>query len=403
MSIGLTNDFSMQVTHYEHENDVQSVTYLLSDLGGGTGHHLFSVLREKPANAWKARILSEVGNTARVGCPVPLQLLPATRFSRYPISQAERFLLLRRRFLVEPVDILHTFFFWAIIYGRMLKATGVLNRLVENREDMGFNWSRHEYALLHLTKKLPDRIICVSEAVRKRVLEKERLDPARVRVIRNGIAPPPAPDTQAQTTVRAELGIPDSSPIVGMVANFNRSVKGAVHFVDALRLVAQEIPDVRFLLIGLGENESELRQRAEAAGVGELLLFPGFRSDIDRFYDAMDLSVLTSLSEGLSITLLESMNHGIPVVATHVGGNAELVQHGQTGFLVPPGDPVCFAAEVIRLLRDPGLRERFSRKAREVVRESFSLADVAAAYDDLYEELWDSESKAPRAARSLAI
>ena len=369
-----------------------SVTYLLSDLGGGTGHHLFSVLRERTDSAWIARILSEVENTARVDSPVPLELLPATRFIRYPISQGERFLRLRRRFAEEPAQILHTFFFWSIIYGRLLKACGAVNRLVENREDMGFNWGPHEYTLLHLTRKFPDRIICVSEAVRKRVLEKERLDPARVRVIRNGVAPPTAPDVQAPTAVRAELGIPNSSPIVGMVANFNRKVKGAVYFVDALPLVAREVPDVRFLLIGLGDNETELRQRAEAAGVGKQLLFPGFRTDIDRFYSAMDVSALTSLSEGLSITLLESMRHGVPVVATCVGGNPEVVQHGRTGLLVPPGDPESFAPEVIRLLKNPGLRERFSRRALEVVRESFSLPDVAAAYGDVYEELSDPDS-----------
>ncbi|MFQ5529609.1 MAG: glycosyltransferase family 4 protein [Gemmatimonadota bacterium] len=380
-----------------------SVAYLLSDLGGGTGHHLFSVLRERPGSAWTARILSEVGNTARGDCPVPLELLAAGRFTRYPISQGERFLRLRRKFAEEPADILHTFFFWSIIYGRLLKASGTVNRLVENREDMGFNWGRHEYTLLHLTKRIPDRIVCVSEAVRTRVLEKERIDPARVRVIRNGVAAPPASDAADRTAVRVEFGIPDSSPIVGMVANFNRLVKGAVHFVDALPMVAREIPDVRFLLIGLGENETELRQRAESAGVGGQLLFPGFRSDIDRFYGAMDVSALTSLSEGLSITLLESMRHGIPVVATSVGGNPEVVRHGETGFLVPPTDPELFAAKVVRLLKDAGLRARFSRKAREVVRESFHLPDVAAAYGSLYRELADSEPREASAAHSCAI
>lgn len=390
-------------THEGLSYNVPSVTYLLSDLGGGTGHHLFSVLRERPDGAWIARILSEVGNTARVDSPVPLEVLPATRFTRYPISQGERFLHLRQRFAEAPVDILHTFFFWAIIYGRLLKASGAIRWLVENREDMGFNWSRHEYTLLRMTRRFPDRVICVSEAVRKHVLEKERLDPARLCVIRNGIAPSPNSDAQARSAVRAEFGIPDSSPIVGMVANFNRPVKGAVHFVDALPLVAREIPNVRFLLIGLGENEMELRHRAEAAGVGDQLLFPGFRADIDRFYEAMDVSALTSLSEGLSITLLESMRHGVPVVATRVGGNPEVVRHGSTGYLVPPGDPESFAREVIRLLGDSARRERFSRRAREVVKESFFLPDVAAAYSAVYEELSEDKIQAPTAAQSFAI
>jgi glycosyltransferase involved in cell wall biosynthesis len=80
------------------------------------------------------------------------------------------------------------------------------------------------------------------------------------------------------------------------------------------------------------------------------------------------------------------------VVATNVGGNPEVVRHGETGFLVPPRDPESFAAEVVRLLRDPDLRERFSRRAREVVREFFFLPDVAATYGDLYAELLDLQS-----------
>lgn len=309
--------------------------------------------------------------------------------------------MLRRRLKNDPPDILHTYFFWAIIYGRLLKASGTVSRLVENREDLGFNWGRHEYALLRLTRKFPDRVICVGEAVRERVLERERLEPARTRVIRNGVAPPPPPDADAPAGVRVELGLPASSPIVGMVANFNRPVKGARYFVDALPLVASEVPDVRFLLIGLGENEAELRRRAEAAGVGDRLVFTGFRADIDRFYDAMDVSALTSLSEGLSITLLESMRHGVPVVATNVGGNPEVVRHGETGFLVPPRDPGSFAAEVIRLLKNPALRDRFSRRAREVVTESFFLPDVAAAYGDVYAEL--ATPSASTASRSRSI
>lgn len=364
-----------------------SVAYLLSDLGGGTGHHLFSLLRARPGGSWSARVLSEAENTARVDCPVPLELLPSSRFNRYPLAQVERYRQLRSRLNAERPDVLHTYFFWSIIYGRLLRARGEVPRLVENREDLGFNWGIHEYALLRLTKNIPDRVVCVSEAVREQVLDRERLDPSRVVVIRNGVAPPAAPDDAARADVRAELGMPPASPLVGMVANFNRPVKGAVYFVDALPLVAREIPEVRFTLIGLGENQAALRQRAEAAGVGDRLIFTGFRSDIDRLYEAMDVSALTSLSEGLSITLLESMRHGVPVVATRVGGNPEVVRHGETGLLVPPRDPESFAAEVVRLLRDADLRAQFGRRARDVVRESFSLEDVAAAYGDLYDQL----------------
>lgn len=382
----------------ETDRRAPSVAYLLSDLGGGTGHHLFALLRARPDGSWTARVLSEADNTARVDCPVSFDLLPSTRFRRYPLAQVERYRQLRSRLIKETPDVLHTYFFWSIVYGRMLRARGLVPRLVENREDLGFNWGLHEYAVLRLTKNVPDRVVCVSEAVRERVLDREGLDPSRVAVIRNGVAPPTPRDEAVRGAVRAELGVPSGSPLVGMVANYNRPVKGAAYFVDALPLVARAVPDVYFALIGLGENRVDLQQRAEAAGVGDRLIFTGFRSDIDRLYEALDISALTSLSEGLSITLLESMRHGVPVVATRVGGNPEVVRHSETGFLVPPRDPKSFAAEVVRLLRDSDLRTRFGDRARKVVRESFAIEDVAAAYADVY----DQPSPHPSARASIA-
>lgn len=364
-----------------------AVTYLLSDLGGGTGHHLFGLLRQRAATRWSARILSEARNTARFESPVPTETLAPTRFRRYPLAQLERYRTLRRRLEDEPTDVLHAYFFWSIMYGRLLKARGVVPHLVENREDMGFAWGRHEYAWLRATRSLPDRVICVSEAVSEVAVARERLQASKVRVIRNGISPPEEPDPDAGPALRRELGIPPGAPIVGMVANFNRAVKGADYYVDAIPHVVREMPEVRFLLIGLGDNREDLEARAAAAGVSEHLIFTGFRSDVDRVYRALDVSALTSLSEGLSVTVLESMRHGVPVVATDVGGNPEVVVDGETGYLVPPRDPEAFAAAVLRLLRDPARRVRFGRRAQAVLSGSFRLSDVAASYGAVYREL----------------
>jgi glycosyltransferase involved in cell wall biosynthesis len=101
----------------------------------------------------------------------------------------------------------------------------------------------------------------------------------------------------------------------------------------------------------------------------------------------MDLSVLTSLSEGLSIALLESMRHGLPVVATRVGGNPELVLDGECGYLVPARDVEAFASRVIQLLRNPEERQRIGAAARRRVEEHFSLARTAEQTQSLYESI----------------
>ena len=129
------------------------VTYLLSDLGGGTGHHLLDLLDERGAGSWEAKIISEVPSTSRMALPVDhLVLEPPRGPARYPLRQLLRFRQLEKLFRHDDSDILHTYFFWSIVYGRLLKARGLISRLVENREDMGFEMGPHEYAWLALTR-----------------------------------------------------------------------------------------------------------------------------------------------------------------------------------------------------------------------------------------------------------
>jgi len=130
-----------------------------------------------------------------------------------------------------------------------------------------------------------------------------------------------------------------------------------------------------------------LREKTRALGIERFVTFMGHRKDVLRFYEVMDISVLTSLSEGLSITLLESMSHGLPVVATNVGGNPEVVVDGRTGYLVPPKNAQSLADRIVHLLRDPGLRLRMGEEGRRRVERDFQLRDVANRYLDLYRSM----------------
>jgi glycosyltransferase involved in cell wall biosynthesis len=183
------------------------------------------------------------------------------------------------------------------------------------------------------------------------------------------------------------LGFGENHLVVGMVANYNRSVKGVSFFLDAVPMIVQAVPSARFLLLGGGEEEKSLRARAQSLGIEPYTVFAGFRSDIHRYYAVMDISALTSFSEGLSITLLESMRCGIPVVATRVGGNPELVCDGVTGFLVPPGDVPSFVERTVKLLQDKELRSRMGEEGRLRAMRDFLLEDVASRYLALYERL----------------
>lgn len=368
-------------------NAAARILFLTDDLGGGTGNHLLSMIKHWDKSRWQVEILSRKRLTSRISPDVPVHYIPANgRVNRYPIVQIQALEQIRRQLGERPPDIVHSYFFWSILFGRILKWRGKIRMLVENREDQGFNWGIHEYSLLRLTRSLPDRVICVSDAVKQVVEEREKVNEDRIVVIRNGVDPIPAAKGEDSET-RKELGIEDDHLVVGMVANFNRSVKGVSLLLDAVPEIVHAVPGARFLLLGRGKEEQALRDKVRAMGIERFVAFAGFQKDIHRYYAIMDVSVLTSFSEGLSITLLESMQCGIPVVATRVGGNPEVVVDGVTGYLVPPGDIPAFASQTVKLLLDRDLRKHMGEEAHRHVERHFSLRDVASRYQEIYEGL----------------
>jgi glycosyltransferase involved in cell wall biosynthesis len=362
------------------------IVFLTDDLGGGTGNHLLSMMKHWDRNRWQAEILSRAPITSRISPDVPVRYVPSDgRMNIYPIAQIRALARIRKEISVRSPEILHTYFFWPILFGRLLKLGGVIRTLIENREDEGFNWGVHEYTWLRMTRGLPDRIICVSDAVKRVVMERERIEEDRIVLIRNGVEP--FPDAGKETAeTRKELGLEGRHLVVGMVANFNRSVKGVSLFLDAVPQIVRAVPDARFLLLGRGKEEVALRDKAQSMGIEPYVLFAGFRRDIHRYYAVMDVSALTSFSEGLSITLLESMRCGIPVVATRVGGNPEVVVDGETGFLVNPGDSTEFSSRVVQLLQDRDLRRNMGEEARKRAENHFRMSEVASRYIGVYED-----------------
>lgn len=369
-----------------------------ANLGGGTGTHVSELLRRWKVHGPSVHVLCQGSCDIPVDEGIGFTGSPRRgALDRFPVAQVRRLAQLRQVARTARPDIVHTYFFWPTIYGRLLKKAGVIRTLVENREDQGFSLNSWDYRMLRATASLPDRVICVSEAVRRTVLENEGLAEERTVVIRNGIRPPTSEARPADVqVVREELGFSPEDRIVGMVSNLNRPIKGVRFFIEAMPAILRQEPAARFLILGSGHLEPELRRRADALRVSSKVVFAGFRTDLDRLYPAMEISVLTSLSEGLSMTVLESMAFGLPVVATEVGGNPEIIRHEETGLLVPPRDPAALSEAVVRLLRDREYARLLGGRGREVVREDFSMDVVASRYLSVYEELLAEGPHGPR-------
>lgn len=185
--------------------------------------------------------------------------------------------------------------------------------------------------------------------------------------------------------VRQELGIPAGAPIIGTVANF-KAHKDYPTLIKAAAKVIARVPDARFVIVGLGPLEKDIRRLAARAGLNGSIVFAGYREDAPRVAGAFDVFVLSSLQEGLSIATVEAMAQGVPAVVTNVGGLPEVVEHGYNGLVVPPRDPATLASSILHMLEDDQDRLRMGENAR-LRAVDFDIRDAVKRMEGVYEEL----------------
>ena len=184
---------------------------------------------------------------------------------------------------------------------------------------------------------------------------------------------------------KGDFGIPNDAPVIGTVANL-KPHKGHDQLLSAAVQVRRSIPEARFVLVGQGPLERELRSRAHALGLDDAVLFTGYREDALRIARIFDVFVLPSVHEGLAIALIEAMALGKPAVVTRVGGLPEVVEDGKSGYIVPPNRPDELARRIVTLLQDGVLRESFATAARQRAM-GFSVVSAVHRIEDVYEEL----------------
>jgi glycosyltransferase involved in cell wall biosynthesis len=228
-----------------------------------------------------------------------------------------------------------------------------------------------------------------------RELKQEGVAEAKLRLIYNGIEASTV--THAKGEARAALGL-DAAALTGIVVANLIPYKGHRDLIEALALAAPKLPPPwQMLCVGAGYDlEPELEALAAARGIGANVRFLGQRFDVERLLDAADFGVLPSrANEGFSNAILESMRAGLPMIVTDIGGNAEAVIDGETGFVVPPAEPAALAAALLRLAQDPALRRKLGEAGRERLATHFTLTECVAQYRALYDELLVASAKRP--------
>lgn len=186
--------------------------------------------------------------------------------------------------------------------------------------------------------------------------------------------------------VRMELGIAPDELLVGNIAHM-ADHKGQRYFLDAMPIVLEKCSRARFVIVGEGELESRLRRQAAALGLGDRVLFPGFRADVDAVMDSLDVFVMPSHLEGLGTIVMDALAAEKPVVATRAGGIPEIIQDGTHGLLVRPRDPAALATAICRLLDEPDCARRLAAEGRRRVATAFHVDAMVDGNLRVYEEL----------------
>jgi len=301
--------------------------------------------------------------------------------------------VLRLASMLRDVDLLHTHSSKAGILGRAAARLAGVPGIVHTVHGWSFNdvqpaVTRRLYVEAErAAARVTNRIVCVALFDRDRGLASGIGHASQYRIVRSGIDPSlyGAPEG-ARERLREALGASSQDVVVGSIANF-KPQKSPLDFVEAARLARLRDPRLRFFIAGDGDLRPAAERAIAEAGLGDVVHLLGWRDDVAELLAAMDIFLLTSLFEGLPRVVLQAMAASVPVVATDTGGVAEVVVDGETGRLVPPGNPAAAADAIVVLAHDAESRRKFAAAARYRLGDEFDIRRMVRDLEDLYDEV----------------
>ena len=379
------------------------------ELGGAQQNTLYCVEHHDRARFGVGLWAGEGGildATARTLGEADVRIVP---WLVHPIDPArDAIAVMRLASWLREVDLVHTHSSKAGILGRAAARLAGVPGIVHTVHGWSFNdvqpamTQRLYVEAERAAARVTDRIVCVARFDRDRGLGFRIGHPSQYRIVRSGIDPSlyDAPEG-ARERVRKALGAGPRDIVVGSIANF-KPQKGPLDFVEAARHAWLRDSRLRFFIAGDGALRPVAERAIAEAGLEDVVRLLGWRNDVPELLAAMDLFLLTSLFEGLPRVVLQAMAASVPVVATDTGGVAEVVIDGETGRLVPTGDPAAAAEAIVSLAQDPDTRRRFAISARSRLGEEFDSRRMVRDLEDLYDEVLARRPEEPAAATSAS-
>lgn len=230
------------------------------------------------------------------------------------------------------------------------------------------------------------QMIAVSKNLETYLAEVVHLPAKKICTVINGIRTEKFTRRGKSEKLLREFNITDRCKVIGTVSRLD-AVKDQLSMIKAFQMVNEKIPDSKLLIVGEGHMRETLTEHIVKNNLQDKVIITGQRQDVPELLHIFDLFVLSSLSEGTSVSLLEAMAAGLPPVVTNVGGNPDIVKNGENGLVVEPKDTPALANAILEILTDPARYERFSKNAVATVKRYYSIEKMVATYTDIYLKL----------------
>lgn len=364
------------------------------DFGGGEVH-ILSIIDGLDRNRFQIEVVCHPENQLAKECKkrkipyYPIKL--KSKFSLFGIVRLSRLL---HRLRPDIVHLEDTLSHWLGSFASRLAGVPIIIATVHMvniyRTEKPFSpLKRGVYIWADcLWTSLVTKVATVSEFNRQKLIGEERIPGGKVVTITSAtdvktIDATPKVDKAAK---KKEFGIDPEFPVIGMVGRLS-SQKGFPYLLEAASLVKKSFPRVRFMIVGDGPLREEVEVMVRDLGLESTVILTGWREDVYALYQIFDIVALSSLFEGLPITILDGMASSKPVVATDVCGNPEVVRDSETGLLVPPRNPRVLAEAILTLLRDPQRAVAMGEAGRKLVEKHYTTEILSQRTAALYGEL----------------
>lgn len=359
------------------------IVHVTYDMGiGGTEQVIKQLIMGLDKAVYDCRVLCLDGQIGHLGMQLQEQGIDVDVLQRQPGLDLSLIMSIRDLIRIHQVDILHCHQYTPYSYG--ILAALMTNVRVIFTEHGRFHPDRYSWKrrianpLLNLAT---EAVTAISEATRQALIRYEWFPARSVSVIYNGISDRTA--AIASREDRQSLGLTEELVVFGTIARLD-SIKNHRMMIEAFSMVHKQQLKTRLLIVGDGPERDALEQYANTLDVRYAVIFTGFQIDTPRYLTLIDIFLLSSFSEGTSMTLLEAMSCSKPCVATAVGGNVELLEHSVNGLLSKSADVDDFAQCMLSILTDPDMKESLSRNARQTFLEKFEVGFMIDAYQRLY-------------------